>query len=384
MHIGFITPEYPHYNSTPSGGLGTSIKNLATSLVDKEINVSVFIYGQQKDHNFKEDGINFHFIKQGNYSFFGWFRYRKFLESYINRSIVRDNIDLIEAPDWTGITAFIKLSCPLLIRMNGSDAYFCYMDGRKQKLKNRFFEKTALKSADALISVSEFTAEKTKELFKLNSEIAVIPNSIEIDLFKPAKIKGEGKTILYFGTFIRKKGVLELAVIFNEVVIKHPETELWSIGKDVVDIFERRSTLELFQEKLSPLAKQQFKFLPEVTYSEIKEHVAEAAVIVLPSFAEAMPMTWLEAMAMEKALVTSNIGWAKEVMEDEVTGFTVNPKDHNQFAEKVLFLLNNPEKRKQMGKAARKKIQNEFATKVVVERNINFYKNQLQRFHART
>src|SRR6056297_670792 len=104
MHLAFLTPEYPHPHSTPSGGLGTSIKNLAEQLVKREHKISVFIYGQEEDQVFEEEGIEFHFIKQLNYDFFGWYRYRKYLESYLNKVIQKENIDVLEAPDWTGIS----------------------------------------------------------------------------------------------------------------------------------------------------------------------------------------------------------------------------------------------------------------------------------------
>jgi len=83
-------------------------------------------------------------------------------------------------------------------------------------------------------------------------------------------------------------------------------------------------------------------------------------------------MTWLEAMAMEKALVTSELGWAKEVMIDGLTGFTVDPKNHQEYAGKVLQLLDDPVLAEKMGKAARERVVAKFSTGVV-ERNIGFY-----------
>mgnify|MGYP003110329811 CR=1 FL=1 len=378
MHIGFLTPEYPHPKSTSSGGLGTSIKNLASSLVSENIKVSVFVYGQKTPLRFKENDIEFYFIDQRKYKFFGWYLYRKYLQAYLNTAITKNNIELIEAPDWTGITAFMKFPCPLIIRMNGSDAYFCALESRRQKFKNRFFENSALKSADALVSVSRFTADKTREIFKLKEDIEVVPNSIETDKFSGAEEVAIKNRVLYFGTIIRKKGVLELAGIFNEVVNRNSEAELFLIGKDVVDIFEDKSTLELFLERLSIQAGKQVKYFTEVSYTEIKEHISRAAVIVLPSFAEALPMTWLEAMAMEKPLVTSNIGWAKEVMVNGETGFTENPKDHKAYAEKILYLLDNPCEAAEMGKAARDRVKKKFSTEVVVKRNLAFYKKVVE------
>ena len=94
-------------------------------------------------------------------------------------------------------------------------------------------------------------------------------------------------------------------------------------------------------------------------------------------------MTWLEAMAMEKALVTSGIGWAKEVMINGNTGFTVDPKDHQKYAAKVLQLLNDPALALETGKAAREQVVAKFSSQVVVERNIGFYEGIVERQEPR-
>ena len=78
--------------------------------------------------------------------------------------------------------------------------------------------------------------------------------------------------------------------------------------------------------------------------------------------------------SIKKSLVTSDIGWAKEVMIDGLTGFTVDPKDHKEYAGKVLQLLNNPALALKMGKAARELVVVKFSSEVVVERNIGFYR----------
>ncbi|PKD21122.1 glycosyl transferase [Salegentibacter salinarum] len=379
MHLAFLTPEYPHLLSTPSGGLGTSIKNLAEQMVKRDVGISVFIYGQDKNRVFEENGISFYFIKQLHYNFFGWYRYRKYLEFYINKVIQDEQIDALEAPDWTGITAFIKLKCPLVIRMNGSDSYFCRLEDRPQKKKNFWFEKLALKNADYLLSVSKFTAERTREIFNLKKEIKVIPNSVDIEAFKPTGKEPIPDTILYFGSIIRKKGVLELSEIFNLINKQNPKAHLVMAGRDVPDIKTGKSTRALFEELLGDESGEKVTWLGSLPYEEIKAQIAKAAVIVLPSFAEALPMTWLEAMAIEKALVTSDIGWAKEVMQDGKTGYTVDSKDHITYAEKTLELLENQELAEKMGKAARQQVVEKFSTEVVVEENIRFYEGILEK-----
>ncbi|MFD2517924.1 glycosyltransferase family 4 protein [Salinimicrobium flavum] len=378
MHIAYLTPEYPHVLCSTSGGLGTSIKNMAEALVSKGVRVSVILYGQAQDKNLEENGIQFYFIRQKNYSIGGWYLYRKYLEKQVSEIILDKNISLIEAPDWTGITAFMKFNVPLVIRMNGTDAYFCALENRKQKIKNRLFERQAIHDADSIISVSDFTGRKTLEVLNLNRNYEVIPNSISVKNFMPYYNNPKSNRILYFGTLIRKKGVLELASIFNEVVKQNKEAKLILAGRDVVDIFEQVSTLELFKNKLSTEAAKNFEYIGSMNYSMIKREIEKANLVVLPSFAEALPMTWLEAMAMEKALVTSNIGWAPEVMINGVTGFTVNPKNHIAYAERILYLMENLKTASKMGKAARKEVENKFSTRVVVEQNIAFYQQVLE------
>lgn len=378
MHIGFLTPEFPHPETGKSAGLGTSIKTLAYSLVQSGIQVSIFIYGQEKTMMVEDEGLKLHLLEQKTYPFLGWYIYRKFLEKYLNRKIKEENIDLLEAPDWTGITAFMNLKCPIVIRMHGSDAYFCHLENRKQKLKNYWFEKTAIKGADHLLSVSRFTANKTTDIFEIKREITVIPNGVDMDQFVPGENEVKERAILYFGSLIRKKGVIELAYIFNKIIEVQPDATLTLVGKDVVDVIEERSTLEIIREVLSEEAHKRFEHIPEVPYDKIRNIINLHAVVVFPSFAEAFPMTWLEAMAMEKALVTSNIGWAKEIMIDGLTGFTKDPLDHHLFAEKILYLIENPGEAEQMGKAGRQHIKSRFSAEVVVRQSICFYKKLLK------
>ena len=375
MHIAFLTPEYPHPDLNRSGGLGTSIKNLASSLVEAGERVTVFVYSQAEDREFEDQGVQIHSIAKRKYTFAGWYLHRKFLQRYINKIILLDGINVLEAPDWTGITALMHFKCPLVIRCNGSDGYFCHLDSRKQKPKNRWFEMQALKNADHILAASAFTAKLTKAIFGLKNEIQVIPNSIDTELFKSVQIPEVSNRILYYGSVIRKKGVLELAEICNLVFKDNASARLILAGNDVKDVFTGRSTQELFMEVVKSKFHNQIEFKGLLPYKAVQEEITKASVVVLPSFAEALPMTWIEAMAMEKALVTSNIGWANEVMIDGETGYAVDPKDHQAYSDAILQLLDSETLRKRMGINARKRVSEKFATQVVVKQNLEFYKS---------
>ena len=233
----------------------------------------------------------------------------------------------------------------------------------------------ALKNADVLVSVSSFAGKITSQVFNLGHEIKTIYNGINTDEFSPLTEKINKGQVLYFGTIVRKKGVLELATIFNNVVARHLEANFLLIGNDNPDIFEKTSTYDMFLELLSPEARQRVKHLKAVPYSEVKRYIAKANVVVLPSFAEAFPMTWLETLSMEKALVSSDIGWAKELMIDGETGFTVNPKEHKDYANRVVELLQNDVMCERLGKNGRQRIISNFSTELITKQNITFYKS---------
>jgi glycosyltransferase involved in cell wall biosynthesis len=382
MKIAFLTPEYPHEKTGKSGGIGTSIKNLAIALVAKGHVVIVLVYGQNSDEIFEDGGIVFYRIKNRKIKFLSWYFTRKKIEILINLLYSEKKIEIVEASDWTGITSFIQpKNCPVVIRENGSDTYFCHLDSRPVKWFNKFNEKKALQNADGIIAVSQFTGDLTDQLFGIKSNFAVIPNAINLDYFQVNEdfVVDKEAMILYFGSLIRKKGLLELPLIFNKVIEKNPLAKLILVGKDVPDIITGNgSTWEMMQTLFSPKALKHVHYIGSVPYNEVKQHIVEAKVCVFPSFAEALPVSWLEAMAMKKAIVASNIGWAKEMITDGVDGFLVNPKDHQVFADRILEILSDEVLKITLGQNARLKIETNFSSQIVADQSIEFYKNTIK------
>lgn len=379
MQIAFLTAEYPHAKTGNSGGIGTSIKNLAIGLLGQSCSVRVLVYGQNVEGIFDDNGIIVQQIMNVKFTGLSWWFTRKKLERIINDLYRNQEIDLVEATDWTGITSFIQpKKCPIVIRLNGSDSYFCHLDNRPVKCVNKFHERKAIQKANGLLAVSQFAADLTNEVFGLHKKFTIIPNSIGVELFniKHNCNNNDKKTILYFGSLVRKKGLLELPFIFNEVIRNNPEAELVIIGKDVPDIVSGNgSTWAMMQKLFTAEALQNVNYLGSVPHQEIKEHVNKAKLCVFPSFAEALPVSWIEAMALQKPIVASSIGWANEIIEDGVEGFLVHPKDYKKYAEKILALLENPEMQLAFGIKARKKVALVFSAEIVAKQSLLFYKD---------
>jgi glycosyltransferase involved in cell wall biosynthesis len=382
LKLAFVTPEYPHQRVQHAAGIGTSIKNLVQALAKKGVTVSVFVYGQNEDAVFIEDDIKIHLIKSQKYKVLGWFLYRKHIEKYLNNCILSEGIDLVEAPDWSGITAFMNLKAPVVIRFHGSDTYFCHLENRKQKIKNFWFEKLAISKARAFVAPTHFAGELSKKLFSIkNKTIKTIHHGLDLGQFvniDPSTY--EKGLILYIGTIIRKKGALELPSIFNDVIKQYPDAKLVLIGNDSYDIQTKsESTWELVQQKCMDYnLNSAVSYLGKIPYQEIQNYIKKADVCVFPTFAETLGMVTIEAMALQKPVVNSNIGWAQELIVDGESGYLVHPKKHNEFAEKIVSLLKNEDLRTAISGKARVRVETIFDIEKIVDQNIEFYKSVIK------
>lgn len=380
MKIGFLTPEYPSNRIKSSAGIGTSLKNLAEGLVNSRIQVFIFIPYQDHSEEFTENGIHFIKIKNKKFRFFNWYFKRKFVEKQINSFIEHHSINILEVPDWTGMSAFMNFKIPHITRLHGTDRYFCRLEGRKQSFKNYFFEKMALDKSSAYIAPTKFAGTKTRELFDLDSKkITTIHYGLNLKHFINSNPEDYYQNrLLYFGTIIRKKGVFDLVKIFEIVLKKNPKAELILIGKDVPDVLTgKTSTYELLKRETPEAVFNQIVFLEELPYNELQNEIKKAHVCVFPSLAETLGMVTIESMALNKPVVNSDFGWTEQLIQDGSSGFRIDPKNHELFADKICELLIDRELCLKMGISARKHIEINFDMNIIVNMNINFYRQVL-------
>lgn len=380
--VAFLTPEYPLPSMGYTGGIGTSIKNLADFYGSQGLRVFIFVYGQREDRVEEREGKTFVFIRQVYAGSIGWLVNRFRIQRVVNRWVAKAGIELIEVPDWTGISAFIRFDCPTVLKLHGSDTFFCHLEGRQVKSRNRWFEKTAFKSADHIVAVSDFVGRKSCELFGTRRSYEVIHNGIHLDALEPqtAGSQSGAKTVFYFGSLIRKKGVLEIPAIYNLVHQQHPNVRLVLAGNDAFDIHTGSgSTWELMKQAFSTEAFPSVEYLGLVKHGQIRRLIQQADVCIFPSYAEAFPVSWLEAMAQGKALVCSDIGWSPEVILGEEVGFTAHPADHQAYAAHVVNLLENDQLREKMGKSALASVQANFSIEQVGRQHLDLLSQKIKK-----
>lgn len=382
MNIAFVTTEYPHQRVGRAAGIGTSIQNLAKELVKLGHQVSIIVPYHLESAIFDDEGIRIHLIQSKQYRFGAFYRNRKNLQRYINTYSQIEKWDVIEMPDWTGFAAFMKLRIPLVVRLHGSDTYFCHLEKRSIKKRNFLLEKNGVHRADAIISPSAFTADLTASLFKLDrSKIAVIPSGIAIDRFRNvAPDVFEDGLILCYGTIIRKKGALELPQIFSMVAAHYPKAKLLLLGGDAADITTgSESTCELLRAALPADLLEKVSYPGRVPYDEVQKYIRQAHVCIFPTFAETQGMVTIEAMAMQKAVVNSNIGWANEIITEGVDGLMAHPADHRHFADQILRILQDDSLRRNLAQNAVQRVRERFDIARTVHDNLDLYRKVSQR-----
>lgn len=375
MHIAFLTTEYPHPQTGGSGGIGTSIKNLANSFVKNGHEVTVFACFMNEDMKFSDNGIRVVAIKKKAYPILSYLFYQR----YVSKIISKYDFDIIEVPDFGGLTAFMSFKAPCLMKFHGSDTYFCRLEHRKQNQTIRLLEKIAARKANAYIGVSKFALAFSFQILPIRKSAphCHIYNGIDTGVFNKVEDSATSEhyqTILYYGTLIRKKGVLELPHIFNIVHQKMPNVRLILAGNDAHDYKENCSTWELMKERFNRDSLSHVYYLGKLPYEDMTNLIREANVCVFPSYAEAFPVSWLEAMSMGKAIVGSNKEWAHEAIEDSVCGFLAAPSDHASYAKRIIELLQNNNENKEFGINARKRVLNLFSNEVIARNHIEFYK----------
>ena len=135
-----------------------------------------------------------------------------------------------------------------------------------------------------------------------------------------------------------------------------------------------------YSEKILSVLKKykNFKWLGSLEYPDkIREYLTEIDVYALVSGIDMSPLTLQEAQLMKKPVVATNVGGIPELMKDNETGFLVKKGNADELIEKLSLLINDKEKRKTMGDAGRKFVEDNFNWNKIAKEFINIIKNSL-------
>ncbi len=106
---------------------------------------------------------------------------------------------------------------------------------------------------------------------------------------------------------------------------------------------------------------------------DIPQILSVIDILVVPSLFEGLPLTILEAMHAGKTIIATRVGGIPEAIKDGETGILVSPRDYHALTKGLLELLNDPEKRKEMGKKGKQRALQHFNVERMVKEYSNIY-----------
>jgi len=234
-------------------------------------------------------------------------------------------------------------------------------------------ERRQLRSADLVACVSDEVAEELKERGVPSDKIIVTPCSVDLDAFTPeasgnsvrSRLGLEGKFVVgWLGSFRRFHGV-ELALqAASQLQDRLPDIALLLVG----DGLERARMEQLAHD----LGLRNVVFTGTVPYSDVARHIAAMDVSLVLDRGEQgfhySPLKLREYMACGRAVIGPSVGELDRVLTDGVEGLLVRPGDPEALARAIESLHGDPQRRRQLGSAARAKVEREWSWDRQLER----------------
>jgi glycogen synthase len=261
-----------------------------------------------------------------------------------------------------------------------------------------WIEGTAYRNADGIVAVSRAMAADVQALYGVDAErVRVIHNGIDPDEYRPRRdpdrlralgVDPETPFVLFVGRITRQKGILHLVRAIRhfrpgvQVVLCAGAPDTPEIGAEMAALVEEA------QRDAAARIVWIAEMLPREDTIALYTH---ADVFVCPSVYEPFGIINLEAMACETPVVASAVGGIPEIVVPGETGTlvpieaegggSVEPRDPEAFsralADAVNALMDAPERRAEMGRAARARVLEHFSWRAIAAQTLAFYRDLL-------
>ena len=254
-----------------------------------------------------------------------------------------------------------------------------HLELQTEQPKSRSFrfsiDRVMLRSADAVIAVSRSVADELVQRIGLPSgQISVIHPGIDVakfrhgpDLTEEARsavirewdIPESNQLIGILGRLEIEKGQRAFLEILPEIVERASAVTVLLIGEGSL-----RSHLEQYiHDRGLDIYVRILGF-----QEDIPRILRTLDIVIVPSLGEAFGMVVTEAMAMAKPVIAYSVGGIREIItENGVTGILVAPDDREELTQSIVALLNDEDRRKDIGQAARETVERDFTMDRMVD-----------------
>jgi glycosyltransferase involved in cell wall biosynthesis len=206
------------------------------------------------------------------------------------------------------------------------------------------------------------------------SQVNILPGvGIDLKRFGARGLPGGAPIFLFVGRLLRDKGVREYVEAARILRRELPKARFQLLG--AIDDGNRTA---IDRSELESWAREGvIDYLGET--DDVRPFIARAGAVVLPSYREGLPCSLLEAAAMARPLVATDVPGCREVVEDGVNGFLCAARDPESLADAMRRIAAMPQKRRQeMAAESRARVQERFSEQLV----LNAYLDALDRIES--
>ena len=270
-----------------------------------------------------------------------------------------------------------KLGLPLVYTIHG----WSFHDDQNPIIKKIrvMGEKLLTKKSDVNISVAASSQATGKRYFP-DFESVIVNNGINQDKFNPdlrfknvrqeLGIKDEEIVVLFIARFIHQKQPLKLIKAFIKAAPQLDKLRLLMVG----DGDQQAEAIELAKE--SGLAD---RIIFQSFRQDVPDVLAAADIFVLPSLWEGLPIGLLEAMAMGKAIIGTQVDGTSEVIHPHENGLLLSLENlEDNLAAAIIELATDPDSRKQLGETAKSTVTKKFSASSMTRQIEGIYLKLLQ------
>ncbi len=248
------------------------------------------------------------------------------------------------------------------------------LGGLAKRLSMTWYAKCCLgKGRRALFQNPDDVALLGKYDRRIADKAVMVPGSgVDLDRFtytRPCEDASRKIRVVCVARLIREKGVFDLVEAAKIIGKQRDDVEFLFCGSP--DSGNRTSVdAETFEQW-----KREKNLILPGHVDDVQAELRKADIVALPSFREGTPRSLLEAAAIGRPIVSTDVPGCRETVDDGQTGWLVPPRDPVKLAEAISKLVDDPEMRSRMGKAARAKAESQFDEQIVIERTLSVYQD---------
>lgn len=232
-----------------------------------------------------------------------------------------------------------------------------------------FLYKIALPQLDQLIFLNPDDPKDLLEQYAINVKNVEVLGGIGLNLqdypYQPLSNIHLPLKFLFIGRLLKEKGIYEFVQAAKLVKKIYPDTEFTVLGA-----IDHHNLGALQQTELNALISSNIIQYPGHV-SNIKDWIADSHVFVLPSYREGVPRSTQEAMAIGRAIITTDVPGCRETVINTNNGFIVPKWNPEALAEKMIYFIEHPEQTQVMGAESYKIAVEKFDAEKVNQRLVN-------------